>query len=324
MRQLERFRGHFYNWYGTDTLRPLEPRYVSTVDSGNLAGLLLAVSNACRDLSQRALLGPAMLTGISDAVRLVEEAARSLRDDRRTLTVTMGHLDQARLALVEAIGDLPPTPADWVPRLRRLATAADTLVDVAQTLTAERGDDDAPEVLVWARAVRATITSHERDVEATMPWALGLQPLLTSLSDAAPEATQALRELTAPSVSLARLHELDRARGGRTEEPGGSSGRREPRGRHREPQALGSRMRSAARAPCRGDGPHQGAVRPDGVRISLRARPGRSSRSAIGSETEASIRADTISWRPRRVWPASSRSRRGTSPWRTGSTSADR
>ncbi len=208
MRQLERFRGHFYNWYGTDTLHPLEPRYVSTVDSGNLAGLLLAVGNACRDLSQRALLGPATLTGIADAVRLVEEATRSLRDDRRTLTVTMGHLDQARLALVEAIGDLPPTPADWVPRLRRLATAADTLVDVAQTLTAERGDDDAPEVLVWARAVRATITSHERDVEATMPWALDLQPLLTSLSDAAPEATQALRELTAPSVSLARLHDL--------------------------------------------------------------------------------------------------------------------
>ena len=47
MTRLPRFRGHFYNWYGTADLRPLEPRYVSTVDSGNLAGHLIALANAC-------------------------------------------------------------------------------------------------------------------------------------------------------------------------------------------------------------------------------------------------------------------------------------
>ena len=36
--KLERFRGHFYNWYDTQDLRPLDPKYISTVDSGNLAG----------------------------------------------------------------------------------------------------------------------------------------------------------------------------------------------------------------------------------------------------------------------------------------------
>ena len=40
---LERYRGHFYNWYDTQTLQPLRPRYVSTVDSGNLAGHLLTL-----------------------------------------------------------------------------------------------------------------------------------------------------------------------------------------------------------------------------------------------------------------------------------------
>ncbi len=44
MERLERFRGHFYNWYDTRDLRPLEPRYVSSVDSGNLAGHLLALA----------------------------------------------------------------------------------------------------------------------------------------------------------------------------------------------------------------------------------------------------------------------------------------
>lgn len=48
MQRLPRFRGHFYNWYDTTDLRPLEPRYVSTVDSGNLAGHLIAMAGACR------------------------------------------------------------------------------------------------------------------------------------------------------------------------------------------------------------------------------------------------------------------------------------
>ena len=50
MNGLERFRGHFYNWYDTRDLRPLEPKYVSSVDSGNLAGHLIALGNACREI----------------------------------------------------------------------------------------------------------------------------------------------------------------------------------------------------------------------------------------------------------------------------------
>ena len=42
MNGLECFRGHFYNWYDTRNLRPLDPKYVSSVDSGNLAGHLIA------------------------------------------------------------------------------------------------------------------------------------------------------------------------------------------------------------------------------------------------------------------------------------------
>ena len=43
MQRLQRFRGHYFNWYDTRDLRPLDPRYVSTVDSGNLAAHLLAL-----------------------------------------------------------------------------------------------------------------------------------------------------------------------------------------------------------------------------------------------------------------------------------------
>ena len=43
METLERYRGHFYNWYNTQSLKPLQPMYISTVDSGNLAAHLLTL-----------------------------------------------------------------------------------------------------------------------------------------------------------------------------------------------------------------------------------------------------------------------------------------
>ena len=64
MGRLERFRGHFYNWYETTDLRPLEPRYVSTVDSGNLASQLLVLGNACRGALERPLLDQEAFAGI--------------------------------------------------------------------------------------------------------------------------------------------------------------------------------------------------------------------------------------------------------------------
>ncbi len=48
---LQRHRGHFMNWYDTQTRAPLLPMYVSTVDSGNLSGHLLAVAQACLELA---------------------------------------------------------------------------------------------------------------------------------------------------------------------------------------------------------------------------------------------------------------------------------
>ena len=49
--RLQRHRGHFLNWYDTQSAAPLLPMYVSTVDSGNLGGHLLAVAQACLALA---------------------------------------------------------------------------------------------------------------------------------------------------------------------------------------------------------------------------------------------------------------------------------
>jgi len=53
--RMAKHNGHLFNWYDTRTLEVLAPPYVSTVDSGNLAGHLLATSQACRTLASQLL-----------------------------------------------------------------------------------------------------------------------------------------------------------------------------------------------------------------------------------------------------------------------------
>ena len=55
---MPRHRGHFYNWYDTETLQPLPPHYVSTVDSGNLAGHLLTLRQGLLALVDQPLVSP--------------------------------------------------------------------------------------------------------------------------------------------------------------------------------------------------------------------------------------------------------------------------
>ena len=58
--KLQRYRGHFYNWYDTRTLEPLRPLYVSTVDSGNLAGHLLTLAAGLDELANEKIFRPAV------------------------------------------------------------------------------------------------------------------------------------------------------------------------------------------------------------------------------------------------------------------------
>ena len=107
MSGLQRFRGHFYNWYDTRDLRPLEPQYVSSVDSGNLAGHLIALANACREWRRRPTAGLELVAGIEDALHLTRESLHGLPDDRRTQTITRQQLGDALDALAAALRSAP-------------------------------------------------------------------------------------------------------------------------------------------------------------------------------------------------------------------------
>ncbi len=71
--RLQRHRGHFLNWYDTQTLAPLLPMYVSSVDSGNLCGHLLAVAQACIELAANT-----QEEGLAEALRALAQRCDAL------------------------------------------------------------------------------------------------------------------------------------------------------------------------------------------------------------------------------------------------------
>jgi cyclic beta-1,2-glucan synthetase len=165
MRSLERFRGHFYNWYDTNDGRPLDPKYVSSVDSGNLAGHLIALAHACDEMIHRPHLVRAAHAGIEDTTRLVRLSSLATVSDAWPRTVTRRRIDDA-LDAVDGIVQGPPGDAgDWGARLAALEAHAHAVVKHAQALVGEDPHGGQTDVLVWAEALRATVESHARDLD---------------------------------------------------------------------------------------------------------------------------------------------------------------
>ncbi|HEY6130454.1 MAG TPA: glucoamylase family protein, partial [Halioglobus sp.] len=75
MEKLERYRGHFYNWYDTRTLLPLHPKYVSSVDSGNLAGCLLTLQAGLEELKNQPVLSKNVFPGLKDTLQILADQA---------------------------------------------------------------------------------------------------------------------------------------------------------------------------------------------------------------------------------------------------------
>jgi cyclic beta-1,2-glucan synthetase len=184
MNALERYRGHLYNWYGTLDLRPLEPKYISSVDSGNLAGHLIALWNACQEMAKRPLIEPRWVAGIGDALELMRETLRGIAVDPGS--TVRKHLDDALDTLTTALQEVPATPVGTAGRLQELTLLAKKIADIARNLAEGRHDDANAQALIWADAIGASVHSHQQDLHDLMPWAELL------LRDEAPDTELAL------------------------------------------------------------------------------------------------------------------------------------
>ncbi|HEY0105264.1 MAG TPA: glucoamylase family protein [Rhizomicrobium sp.] len=157
LQKLEQFRGHFYNWYDTGDLRALEPKYVSSVDSGNLAGHLIALSNACREVTASSFGCAHWARGLEDSLALIREAARPAPEDRRAPAAAYTLLTEAADGLADALGRQPLA-------LKDVAPMAEALDERARVWSGERGGPAAADIMVWCEALRSSIASHRRDL----------------------------------------------------------------------------------------------------------------------------------------------------------------
>ncbi len=172
LHRMEHYRGHFLNWYDTESLRTLEPRYVSTVDSGNLAGNLLVVQHGCAQMRRPADAGR-IRAGLRDTFAMVLERAPA---------ILTGASDSALQAALDQFLCMLEGPQDGTfdAVLGELGQQAERILGLAG------GSSHSAPVSPLA-ALASTIRSHLEDFEAG---ASDLMPRLDCIAQSCRELAQ--------------------------------------------------------------------------------------------------------------------------------------
>jgi cellobiose phosphorylase len=148
--KLHRHRGHFYNWYDTQSLEPLLPLYISTVDSGNLAGHLLTLAAGLEGLNTEQIYRPVIFAGLGSTLDCLLELLRA-RD--------AGSLKNLRESL-----RLPP------PSLREGIALLKQIAEEAARLTLAAGPNAAKDVNWWFDAVANQCREISFELTELLPW----------------------------------------------------------------------------------------------------------------------------------------------------------
>ena len=206
MDKLERARGHFLNWYDTRTFAPLPPRYVSTVDSGNLAASLIALRQGCYGIGSANLLN---WDGLLDTLGML-----SMSLEQAGLGTVAQALQAAVTALEEQVRNLN-NPETFSPALLKEVLREDQVQFESMLWEAIQNSSEeyAPEVTrrlsVWIDRVRQQLRRTRIDVQVLAPWLLSLaeKPQLTRLEER-PELAKAWQALDENLDLRPRLGEI--------------------------------------------------------------------------------------------------------------------
>ncbi|MBW6514480.1 MAG: cyclic beta 1-2 glucan synthetase [Candidatus Syntrophosphaera sp.] len=201
MEGLQRYRGHFYNWYDTQTLLPLEPLYISSVDSGNLTGNLIILRQGLLLLEDDRILGPRLYEGLRDTLEVLTESVAAA--PKLNAVTLLSSLRQQ----IESVTISPPaTVAAARQGLEELRRSAEEVVARMEAADA----DPESQANWWARAFaeRCREALAELDLlapeplaeagdagSAEIPTLKGLQALETAAGQQARARLAAIREL---------------------------------------------------------------------------------------------------------------------------------
>ncbi len=191
LEKLELYQGHLLNWYDTRSLDPLQPRYVSTVDSGNLAACLLALRQGCLEVPTHPILRWDTFEGLLDAIDLLDAVFRDL--DTASLRPAIQAVRKALNAIVQAIQAVKDEPAQWAGLLNDLGSSGfgqvssrswselDRLIGelVADNVPA-LGPENLRRLRLYNRGVRQQLNSIQRCTVLLLPWLASFQDVPVS------------------------------------------------------------------------------------------------------------------------------------------------
>jgi cellobiose phosphorylase len=177
--KLDRYRGHFYNWYDTRTLKPMVPLYLSTVDNGNLAGLLLTLHSGLLELVDQNWNAGRIVAGLRDTVGILKEQSRN--------SGTTHNLE----ALEKLLAENPILPATTIQLLDKAIEAATKLADAKNEI--------ASDFESWRKTFEQSCREQREEILGNFPWMNLHEPLKTHLNkESAQELKKFWEELNAP------------------------------------------------------------------------------------------------------------------------------
>ena len=216
MDKLERYRGHFLNWYDTRNLKPLPPRYVSTVDSGNLAGCLVALKQGLQALPHELVFRRQRWQGLLDALDILAQIVEGIEDEEPETAVAsledhLTHIRRQVLAMQDA-------PDRWLALLTELSGDGWEELNRLLMSLVESGSEvlDAATLhglRIWSDRVHRHLRDMRDELDMLLPWLLSLdqRPALFAQAEVDPVIKDAWRALQDALPVMPQLDEVPQA-----------------------------------------------------------------------------------------------------------------
>ncbi|HNS33041.1 MAG TPA: glucoamylase family protein, partial [bacterium] len=164
MERMERFHGHFYNWYDTRTLKPLPPLYVSTVDSGNLQYFLEILRQGLLDLPEMDIIPERLFDGLADTLKMFVDEAGKIFPVNSPVSSSVRNAIERLLKLADETGKEPRMPGRIKEGISNMQSALQNTVSIMNL-------DEGSDALLWANAAEKLCADIIMEIESLSPCA---------------------------------------------------------------------------------------------------------------------------------------------------------
>jgi len=172
MDKLEHYRGHLLNWYDSQTMTALPPRYISTVDSGNLAACLITLRQGCLALKDAPLLGENRWQGLLVILDILAETLQAL--EKNNPHASLESFEVELTSIYERVSAIQNQPSAWTETLvwlsgegwERVAHRLIELLESHPNLKAE----SLTELQLYLDLLHHSLQDMQRSLNLFAPW----------------------------------------------------------------------------------------------------------------------------------------------------------